>query len=152
MTAINLATGDFAWRTPLGEYPDLVAKAIRNTGTLNFGGPVSTAGGILFIAATADEKFRAFESHSGRILWEAKLPAGGYATPTIYMLGGKEYVVIAAGGGGKNGTQEGDSIVAFALPDESNVQTTLGSAWPPGRRLMAGSIFSTVSRSMDGFI
>ena len=71
LTAINLATGDFVWRTPLGEYPDLVAKGIRNTGTLNFGGPVSTAGGIVFIAATADEKIRAFESHSGRILWEA---------------------------------------------------------------------------------
>lgn len=121
LAAIDLVTGDFVWRVPLGEYPDLVAKGIRNTGTLNFGGPVVTAGGIVFIAATADEKFRAFESHSGRVLWETQLPAGGYATPSVYMLDGKEYVVIAAGGGGKNGTKGGDSIVAFALPDESNV-------------------------------
>ena len=118
LNAINLATGDILWKVPLGEYPALAAKGIHNTGTMNFGGAVATSGGVLFIAATADEKIRAFETYSGRVLWESQLPAGGYATPSIYMVNGKEYVAIAAGGGGKNATKSGDSIVAFALPDE----------------------------------
>ena len=83
---------------------------------MNFGGAVATAGGLIFIAATADEKIRAFEKHSGRVLWEYQLPAGGYATPSVYMLNGRQYVAIAAGGGGKNATKSGDSIIAFALP------------------------------------
>jgi quinoprotein glucose dehydrogenase len=119
LNAIDLVTGEILWKVPLGEYPQLVAKGIRNTGTLNFGGAVATAGGLVFVAATADEKIRAFEKHSGRVLWEYQLPAGGYATPTTYMLGGKQYVVIAAGGSGKNATKSGDSVVAFALPSES---------------------------------
>ena len=83
---------------------------------MNFGGAVATAGGVIFIAATADEKIRAFEKHTGRVLWEQQLPAGGYATPSVYMLDGRQYVVIAAGGSGKNATKSGDSIIAFALP------------------------------------
>ena len=106
------------WKVPLGEYPELVEKGIRNTGAKNFGGPVATAGGIVFIAGTPDEKIRAFDTHSGRVLWEYKLPAGGYATPSVYVIDGKQYVVIAAGGGGKNATKYGDSIIAFALPSE----------------------------------
>ena len=149
LTAINLVTGDFVWRVPLGEYPDLVKKGIRNTGTLNFGGPVSTAGGIVFIAATADEKFRAFESHSGRLLWEAQLPAGGYATPSVYMLDGKEYVVIAAGGGGKNATKAGDSIVAFALPEEGNVPDNTGLNLT---KLPDGWISLFDGKSLDGWV
>lgn len=117
LNAVHLGTGDVLWQVPLGEYPALVAQGIRNTGTLNFGGPVATAGGLIFIAATADEKIRAFEKHSGRVLWEHALPAGGYAIPSIYFLNEKQYVVIAAGGGGKNATKAGDSIIAFALPD-----------------------------------
>ena len=85
-------------------------------GTLNFGGAIATAGGVIFIAATADEKIRAFEKSSGRVLWEHQLPAGGYATPSIYMTGGRQYLAIAAGGSGKNATRSGDSIIAFALP------------------------------------
>ena len=116
LNAIDLVTGDLLWKVPLGEYPQLVAKGIRNTGSLNFGGAVATAGGVIFIAATADEKIRAFEKATGRVLWEYQLPAGGYATPSVYMVDGRQYVAIAAGGSGKNATKSGDSIIAFALP------------------------------------
>ena len=107
LNAIDLVKGEILWKVPLGEYPQLVAKGIRNTGTMNFGGAVATAGGLVFVAATADEKIRAFEKHTGRVLWEHQLPAGGYATPTTYMLDGRQYVVIAAGGSGKNATKSG---------------------------------------------
>jgi len=122
LNAIDLIKGDILWKVPLGEYPQLVAKGIRNTGTLNFGGAVATAGGVIFVAATADEKFRAFETHSGKVLWEYQLPAGGYATPSVYMIDGRQYVVIAAGGSGKNATKSGDSIIAFALPQAKDDQ------------------------------
>ena len=117
LNAIDLATGDFVWRVPLGEYPELVKRGIRNTGTPNYGGAVATAGGVVFVAATADEKIRAFEKSRGKLLWEYQLPAGGYATPSVYMQGGKQYLAIVAGGGGKNRTKSGKSILAFALPD-----------------------------------
>ena len=117
LNAIDLNKGEILWKVPLGEYPQLVAKGIRNTGAKNFGGPVLTAGGVLFIAATPDEKIRAFDKNSGKVLWEHKLPAGGYATPSVYMIEGRQYVAIAAGGGGKLGTKYGDAIIAFALPD-----------------------------------
>lgn len=126
LNAIDLVNGEILWKVPLGEYPELVAKGIRNTGTLNFGGAVATAGGLIFIAATADEKIRAFEKHSGRVLWEYQLPAGGYATPSVYMVDGKQYVVIATGGSGKNGTKAGDSIIAFALPADEEEQIADG--------------------------
>lgn len=129
LNAIDLATGELLWKVPLGEYPQLVAKGIRNTGTMNFGGAVATAGGVVFVAATADEKFRAFEKHSGRLLWEHQLPAGGYATPSVYMVEGKQYVAIAAGGSGKNGTKAGDSILAFALPEEPQAADAAVSGW-----------------------
>ena len=119
LNAIDLVSGDLAWKVPLGEYPQLVAKGIRNTGSLNFGGAVATAGGLIFVAATADEKIRAFEKHSGRLLWEHQLPAGGYATPSVYMIDGRQYLAIAAGGSGKNATKSGDSIIAFALPADA---------------------------------
>ncbi|MGC1243522.1 MAG: family 16 glycoside hydrolase [Chryseosolibacter sp.] len=129
LNAVDLLNGSILWKVPLGEYPELVARGIRNTGAKNFGGPVATAGGIIFIAATPDEKIRAFEKQTGRILWEYKLPAGVYATPSVYMIEGKEYLVIAAGGGGKNGTKYGDSVIAFALPDEKESQTSSGDKW-----------------------
>lgn len=122
LNAIDLVSGDVVWKVPLGEYPQLVSKGIRHTGSLNFGGAVATAGGLIFVAATADEKIRAFEKHSGRVLWEHQLPAGGYATPSVYMLHGRQYVVIAAGGSGKNATKSGDSIIAFALPQDEEPQ------------------------------
>jgi quinoprotein glucose dehydrogenase len=130
LNAIDLATGEIAWQVPLGEYPKLAAKGLRNTGTLNFGGAVATAGGVIFIAATADEKIRAFEKHSGRVLWEHQLPAGGYATPSVYMVDGRQYVAIAAGGSGKNATKSGDSIIAFALPPSSDHRAQRTAAQP----------------------
>lgn len=117
LNAIDLESGQILWKVPLGEYPGLVEMGIRNTGTRNFGGPVLTAGNLVFIAATMDEKIRAFDKFTGEILWEHQLPAGGYATPSVYEIDGKQYIVIAAGGGGKPGTRHGDSIIAFALPD-----------------------------------
>jgi quinoprotein glucose dehydrogenase len=117
LNAVDLNRGEILWKVPLGEYPQLVAKGIRNTGAKNFGGPILTAGGVIFIAATPDEKIRAFDKYTGKVLWEFQLPAGGYATPSTYEINGKQFVVIAAGGGGKLGTKHGDSIIAFALPD-----------------------------------
>jgi quinoprotein glucose dehydrogenase len=115
LNAIDLNTGEYRWRVPLGELPELTARGVPITGTENYGGPVVTAGGLVFIAATKDEKIRAFDRRTGRVLWQAALPAGGYATPTTYLAGGRQYVVIACGGG-KMGTRSGDSYVAFALP------------------------------------
>jgi len=116
MNAIDLRTGKIAWKVPLGEYQELLDRGIPPTGMENFGGPVVTKGGLVFIAATMDEKIRAFDKHTGDILWEYRLPAGGYTTPSTYMVDGKQYVVIPAGGGGKPGTKSGDKFLAFALP------------------------------------
>jgi len=116
LIAVDIAKGEILWKVPLGEYPELVAMGIRNTGTEVFGGPVVTAGDIIFIGGTPDEKIRAFSKQNGALLWEYKLPAGAYATPSVYMIDGKQYVVIAAGGAGKLGTPPGKSVVAFALP------------------------------------
>jgi len=93
----------------------LSERGIPPTGTENYGGPVVTRGGLVFIGASKDEKFRAFNKYTGQILWETKLPYGGYATPAVYSVDGKQYVVIACGGG-KMGTPSGDVYVAFALP------------------------------------
>jgi quinoprotein glucose dehydrogenase len=116
LNAIDLDAGEIRWTVTLGELPELTARGLPPTGTENYGGPVVTAGGLLFIGATKDEKFRAFDKRTGKVLWETTLPAGGYATPATYEASGKQYVVIAAGGG-KMGTKSGDAYVAFALPD-----------------------------------
>jgi quinoprotein glucose dehydrogenase len=115
LNAINLNTGEYVWRTTLGEFPELTAQGIPPTGTENYGGPVVTAGGLIFIAASRDETIRAFDQKTGRVLWQSKLPAGGYATPSTYLVNGRQYVVIACGGG-KMGTPSGDAYLAFALP------------------------------------
>ena len=118
LNAIDLNKGEILWRVPLGEFPELAARGIPRTGTENFGGTIVTAGGLVFIGGSKDEKFHAFDKSSGELLWEFKLSAGGYATPCTYMTRGRQYVVIAAGGGGKLGTKSGDEYVAFALPSK----------------------------------
>ena len=116
LNAINLDTGEIAWKIPFGEYPELVAKGIRDTGSENYGGPVVTAGGLVFIGATdRDSKFHAFDKATGKLLWQTTLPAAGNATPAVYEADGREFVVIAAGGG-KSGAPSGGKYVAFALP------------------------------------
>ena len=116
LNAVNLDTGEIDWKVPLGEYPELAEQGVPPTGTENYGGPVVTSGGLLFIGATApDRKFRAFDKLTGEVLWEATLPAGGNATPAVYEVGGRQFVAIAAGGG-KTGSPSGGSYVAFALP------------------------------------
>ena len=116
LNAINLNTGKIAWKVPLGEYEELTRKGIPKTGTENFGGATVTAGGLVFCAGTRDLKIRAFDKENGRELWAYKLPFGGYAPPAVYRADGKEYIVIAATGGGKLGGPLGDTYVAFALP------------------------------------
>lgn len=117
LNAIDLNKGEILWQVPLGEYPELVKKGLPPTGTQNLGGPVVTAGGLIFIGATKDEKFRAFDKETGKIVWEYQLPAGGYATPSVYEIDNKQYVVIAAGGGGRVGSKSGDAYVAFTLSE-----------------------------------
>jgi len=117
LSAIDLNTGEYRWKIPIGEDPLLLQQGIRNSGLENYGGPVVTAGGVVFIAATCDEKIRAFDQQTGRLLWEAPLPASGFATPAVYAVGGRQFVVIACGGG-KLGRKSGDQYVAFALVRE----------------------------------
>jgi quinoprotein glucose dehydrogenase len=118
LNAVDLNTGEYVWKRTLGQYRELMSKGIPETGTQVFGGGVVTAGGLIFIAASRDEKFRAFDKRNGKVLWEFQLPAGGYATPATYEVDGRQYVVIAAGGGGLQATRTGDYYFAFSLPDK----------------------------------
>ncbi|MBK5295527.1 MAG: pyrroloquinoline quinone-dependent dehydrogenase [Vicinamibacteria bacterium] len=116
--AVDLATGDIRWQVPLGNAPQLASRGITGTGTPNIGGAIATASGLVFIAATNDARFRAFDAASGRVLFEASLPASGHATPITYRAprSGRQLVVVAAGGGGKFSATVSDTIIAFALP------------------------------------
>jgi quinoprotein glucose dehydrogenase len=114
LNAIDLNTGDYCWRVPLGEFPELTKKGIPVTGTQNYGGPVVTAGGLIFISGTRDERLRAFDKKTGKVVWEYQLPAGAFATPITYAVNGKQYIVIAAGGA-KDGAKPGGWYIAFAL-------------------------------------
>ncbi len=117
LSAIDLDKGEIRWQIPFGEFPELAAKGMRNTGTENYGGPVVTAGGLVFIGATNhDRKFHVFDKLTGKLLWETLLPAAGNATPAVYAIKGRQYVVIACGGG-KSGAPSGGTYVAFALPE-----------------------------------
>src|SRR6185295_9848774 len=115
LVAMDLATGKKVWDVPLGSVPLPTGQAIP--GSLAMGGPITTAGGLIFIAATVTEtKLRAYDVQDGKELWAGDLPASAQATPMTYSVGGKQYVVICAGGHGKAGSKMGDSVVAFALP------------------------------------
>jgi len=117
LNAINLNTGEYVWKIPFGEYPELAAEGVNNTGTENYGGPIVTAGGVLFIGATNfDRKFRAYDKSTGELLWEAALPFAGNATPASYEVNGRQFVVIAAGGGKDPKSPSGGVYLAFALP------------------------------------
>jgi len=117
LSAVDLKTGKYLWKIPLGEYPELVKQGITNTGSELYGGPIVTAGGIVFVGATNfDHKFRAFDSHTGKLLWETVLPFPGSATPATYMVDGRQYVVIAASGARDSKSAQGGVYVAFALP------------------------------------
>lgn len=115
LNAIDLNTGEYVWKIVYGEYPELMEKGIPQTGSENYGGPVLTASGLLFIAGTKDKKFRAYNKATGELVWETVLPAAAFATPATYEVNGRQYVVLACGGT-KNGADKGDSFVAFALP------------------------------------
>lgn len=119
LNAVDLNSGEIKWKVVLGEYPELTARGIPPTGTENYGGPLVTAGGLIFIGATADETFRVFDRETGEVLWKAKLPFGGNATPSTYTVNGRQYVVISAGGG-KSGRPRGGTLVAFALQDSAS--------------------------------
>ena len=117
LTSIDLNRGKINWQVALGTYPELEARGHAATGTFNMGGPVVTKGGLIFIGAAMDERFHAYDKDTGDLLWEFQMDAGGYATPSTYKIDGRQYVVIAAGGGGKPGTKPGEKYYCFALPD-----------------------------------
>jgi quinoprotein glucose dehydrogenase len=116
LNAVDLNTGTIKWKVPLGEYKELTKRGIPITGTENYGGPVVTAGGLLFIAATSDAKFRAFDKENGKLLWEYDLPFDGHATPSVYAVNGKQYIAISAGGTKLKPHPEG-TVFVFSLPD-----------------------------------
>jgi glucose dehydrogenase len=118
LSAVNLHDGSIAWRVPLGIVDELAARGLKDTGTPNLGGPIVTAGGLVFIAGTNDSRMRAFDARTGTTLWETRLPASGHATPVTYLgpRSGKQFVAIAAGGGGYLSPTSSDALVAFSLP------------------------------------
>jgi quinoprotein glucose dehydrogenase len=120
LTAIDLQQASILWRIPLGDYPQFLEQGQSGFGSENYGGPVVTAGGLLFIAATPDQLIKAYNKHTGKLLWQAKLPAAGFATPITYAVDGRQFIVIAAGGG-KLGQPSGSYYVAYALPDHQDI-------------------------------
>ncbi|MEP6757330.1 MAG: PQQ-binding-like beta-propeller repeat protein, partial [Chthonomonadales bacterium] len=115
LNALDLSSGEYLWQVPNGEYPELKAKGVPPTGSETFGGTIVTAGGLVFIGGCKDEKFHCFDKATGKLLWEFQLPAGAYSNPSTYMVNGKQFVVVASGGGGKMRTKSGDTYIAFAV-------------------------------------
>jgi quinoprotein glucose dehydrogenase len=130
LNAIDLNSGEFKWRVPLGEYSELSRRGIPVTGTENFGGPTVTAGGLVFVGGTLDNKFRAFDKDSGEELWAYELPFGAYAPPATYFWEGRQYVVVVSTGANSNfggleaeyDRESGDAFYGFALPLTREVQ------------------------------
>ncbi|MFL6551563.1 MAG: c-type cytochrome, partial [Povalibacter sp.] len=117
LNALDVNSGRYVWQIPFGEFPELVARGIKNTGSENYGGPLVTAGGLLFIGATIhDRKFRAYDKQTGELLWETALPYSADASPMTYEYKGRQYIVIFASGGKERGGSQGGVYVAFALP------------------------------------
>lgn len=112
-----MTTGTIRWQVPLGTTRDMAPWPWLELGMPNMGGPIATVAGLVFIAAATDNYLRAFDAETGKELWKGRLPAGGQATPMTYTAGGRQFVVIAAGGHGGMGTTMGDALVAFALPE-----------------------------------
>jgi cytochrome c5 len=149
LSAINANTGEIVWQSVLGSYDELEAQGLKNTGATAMGGPIATAGNLVFIAATTDSKFRAYDSRNGKELWVTKLDAAGTAVPMTYMgADGKQYVVIAAGGTNRFGMIAGtaghnaDTLIAFALPDQASSASVTSSPQPattPSARSMNAS-------------
>jgi quinoprotein glucose dehydrogenase len=124
LSAIELATGKYAWRIPFGEFPELTARGLTNTGSENYGGPLVTSGGLLFIGASIhDRKFRAFDKRTGQLLWETPLPWSADATPITYRIAGRQYVAIFASGGKERGGSGGGVYLAYALPAHHEVES-----------------------------
>jgi quinoprotein glucose dehydrogenase len=117
LAAVDLRTGEYRWRVPLGEYPELSRAGVPTTGTENYGGPMATAGGLVFIGATLfDNTFRAFDAESGQLLWQARLPHAVHGTPATYSVAGRQFIVVPVGGRPNLGTPTGGLYVAFSLP------------------------------------
>jgi glucose dehydrogenase len=156
LVAVNVNTGDLAWKVPLGVYPELIAQGIPPTGTPNLGGPIATAGGLVFIGASKDRRFRAFDATTGKELWYVELEAQAAATPMTFMgKDGKQYVVVAAGGPGdtdRGGTEQyPQKLVAFALGDRATTSTSAATAAPAALAAKPGSAPTLVQMSSQAF-
>jgi cytochrome c5 len=153
LIAVSANTGDIVWRKPLGSYDELEAQGMKNTGATNIGGSIVTAGGLVFIAATTDSKFRAFDSKTGTELWVTKLDASGTTVPMTYLgRDGKQYVVVAAGGTNRlrmianTADKNSDALIAFALPAATARGSSQSISNTPGEAT-AKAVISTPTAS-----
>jgi quinoprotein glucose dehydrogenase len=157
MSAVNANTGEIVWRKPLGSYDELEAQGLKNTGAPNIGGSIATAGGLVFIAATTDSKFRAFDSRTGEELWVTKLDASGTTVPMTYLgSDGKQYVVVAAGGTNRfrmianTADKNSDTLIAFAISDQQQVGSSPQPNSSPATQPSSTASGSTAGASSTG--